>query len=577
MFRFLKKSGTFYYPGQEIPLPEMMTAADKNSFSSLESGKNRLLFTAGVFLFSFGILCFRLFNVALNGEIIEEARRAPVGVQALNIKMKRADITDRNGVILATSLPSADLYAEVDKIKNPEMIAAALVQTLPDLKYKPLLKKLKSGRNFVYIKRALTPKEQYEVNRLGFPALNFQHVESRVYPQGALFAHIVGATDIDGKGIAGVEKAFNERLSVQKEPVRLSLDAGIQDTVRLALKESVEKFNAEGAAAVLMNAKTGEVVALVSLPDFDPNNLRQAKRKSLFNAATLGVYEVGSIMKLFNAAIGLETGKVKVSDTFDAANPIVLANYKIQDEPKLRRVLSLPEILIHSSNVGSARIALNVGAEKQQEYLRRFGFFQPASLEIPERGHPLYPSKWREVNTATAGYGYGVAVTPLHIAAATSALVNGGVYHAPSLLFKRNTNEIIGERVISEKTSKIMRAIMRLVVTEGSGRRANVPGYEVGGKTGSAQKIAKGKYVKNSLRTSFVSAFPMDNPQYVLMVMMEAPQRIKETFNFNTAAWNAVPTAERIISAVAPQLGITPRPYEPTQPAPYDKAALNAK
>ncbi len=577
MFRFLKKSGAFYYPGQEIPLPEMMTIADKKSSASLEAGKNRLLFTAGVFLLSFSLICVRLFNVALRGSVIEEARRDPVGIHALNIRMKRADITDRNGVILATSLPSADLYAEADKIKNPETVAAALVQTLPDLKYKPLLKKLKSGRNFVYVKRALTPKEQYEVNRLGFPALNFRHVESRVYPQGELFAHIVGATDIDGNGIAGAEKAFNERLSTRGEPVRLSLDAGIQDTVRLALKESVDKFNAEGAAAVLMNAKTGEVVAMVSLPDFDPNNLKNAKRKSLFNAATLGVYEVGSIMKLFSTAIGLETKKIKISDSVDASDPVVLANYKIQDIPKLRRVLSIPEILIHSSNVGAARIALSVGTEKQREYLKRFGFFTPASVELPERGHPLFPSKWRELNTATAAYGYGVAVTPLHIAAATSALVNGGVYHAPSLLFKRNANEIIGERVISEKTSDIMRAIMRLVVIEGSGRRANVSGYEVGGKTGSAQKIAKGKYVKNSLRTSFVSAFPMDNPQYVLMVMMEAPQRIKETFNFNTAAWNAVPTAERIISAVAPQLGIAPRPFEPTQPAPYVKAALKAK
>lgn len=576
MFRFLKKRGAFYYPGQEIPLPDMVTIADRKESDSLESGKNRLIFTAGVFMLSFGLVCARLFNVAMTGGVIEEARREPSGVRSLNIKMKRADITDRNGIILATSLPSADLYAEVDKIKNPEMVAAALVQTLPDLKYKPLLQKLQGGKNFVYIKRALTPKEQYEVNRLGFPALNFQYVESRVYPQGSLFSHVLGATDIDGNGIAGMEKAFNDKLSNKKENVRLSLDAGVQDTVRLALKESIEKFNAEGAAAVLMNAKTGEIVSLVSLPDFDPNNLKNAKRESLFNAASLGVYEVGSIMKLFNTAIGFETRKIKVSDTFDGANPVVLANYTIQDVPKLRRVLSVPEILIHSSNVGSARIALSVGSERQRDYLKRFGFFSPVSVELPEKGHPLYPSVWRDLNTATAAYGYGLAVTPLHVAAATAALVNGGVYHAPTLVSKRNTDEITGERVISEKTSEIMRAIMRLVVTEGSGRRANVPGYEVGGKTGSAQKLAKGKYVENNLRTSFVSAFPMDNPQYVLMVMMEAPQRIKETYHFNTAAWNAVPTAERIISAVAPQLGITPRPFEPRQAAPYVKAALNA-
>lgn len=575
MFRLFRKSGTFYYPGQEIPLPDRVSLADRKSVATLESGKNRLLFTAGLFLASFCVIAVRLFNVTMLTVPVEE--RHETKTHSLEIKMNRADIVDRNGVILATSLPSADLYAEVDKIKNPEMVAAALVQTLPDLAYKPLLKKLKSGRNFMYVKRSLTPREQYEVNRLGIPALNFQYGESRVYPQGALFSHVIGTTDIDNKGIAGVEKAFNKQLSEQKEPVRLSLDVGIQDAVRTALQESIEKFSAEGGSAVLMNAKTGELVAMVSLPDYDPNNLQSVKPEQLFNSASLGVYEVGSIMKLFNTAIGLETRKIKVSDTIDGTNPIVLANYKINDVPKLRRILSIPEILIHSSNIGSAKIALSVGAEKQKEFLRRFGFFKPVSLELPERGHPLFPSTWRELNTATVAYGYGVAVTPLHVVAATGALVNGGVYHEPTLVSKRHADEIIGERIISEKTSKIMRAIMRLVVTEGSGRRANVPGYEVGGKTGSAQILAKGKYVEGKLRTSFISAFPMDNPQYVLMVMMEAPHKLKETFYFNTAAWNAVPTAERIISAVAPQLGIAPRPYEPTQAAPYVKASLNSK
>ena len=253
MFRLFRKSGTFYYPGQEIPLPDRVSLADRKSVATLESGKNRLLFTAGLFLASFCVIAVRLFNVTMLTVPVEE--RHETKTHSLEIKMNRADIVDRNGVILATSLPSADLYAEVDKIKNPEMVAAALVQTLPDLAYKPLLKKLKSGRNFVYVKRSLTPREQYEVNRLGIPALNFQYGESRVYPQGALFSHVIGTTDIDNKGIAGVEKAFNKQLSEQKEPVRLSLDVGIQDAVRTALQESIEKFSAEGGSAVLMNAK----------------------------------------------------------------------------------------------------------------------------------------------------------------------------------------------------------------------------------------------------------------------------------------------------------------------------------
>lgn len=579
MFRFSNKSGIFYAPGQEIPLPDRISAADKKTSDSLESGKNRLLFTMGLFFTAFCVIAAQLTAVTvLNASPVEHVKAADEKTYALEIKMNRADIVDRNGVLLATSLPSADLYVDAEKIKNPETIAQALVQTLPDLQYKPLLKKLKSKKNFIYVKRNLTPKEQYDVNRLGFPQLNFQMTETRVYPQGPLMSHLIGTTDIDNNGIAGVEKAFNGKLSDKKETVRLSLDVGVQDSIHAVLQGSIEKYNAEGAAAVLMNAKTGEIVAMVSLPDYDPNNLKKAKRKDLFNTVSLGVYEVGSIMKLFNAAIGIDTKKITVNDRIDASKPVLVSNRLITEpEAKNRREMSVPEILIHSSNVGSAKIALAVGPEKQREYFRKFGFFDAAGIELPERGHPLMPSKWREVNTATAGYGYGVALTPVHVAAAAAALVNGGIYNAPSLVSKRAGDEIIGKRVISKKTSDVMRGMMRLVVTEGSGRKANVPGFEVGGKTGSAQKLVNGKYVGNTLRTSFVSAFPMDNPQYVLMVMLDAPKGIKETYNLNTAAWNAVPTAEKIIATVAPQLGVTPRPYESKQIAPYVKAALNAR
>lgn len=576
MFRLFKKSGIFYRPGQEIPLPDRISIADKKSSDSLESGKNRVLCTMFLFLAAFSIVGIRLFSVALLNTDPDDSPKSQDGkTYALEIKMDRADIVDRNGVILATSLPSADLYVDTTKIRNAETMAAALVQTLPELEYKPLLAKLKNGKNFVYVKRNLTPKEQYEVNRLGFPQLNFQMTETRVYPQGALVSHIIGTTDIDNRGIAGIEKSFDEQLSGKKETVRLALDIGIQDSVRDVLLQSVRQYQAEGATAILMNAKNGEIVSMVSLPDYDPNNLQKTKKENLFNTASLGVYEVGSIMKLFNTAIGLETKKIKVTDTIDASHPVVLANYKIDDVPSLRRVVTIPEILIHSSNIGSAKIAMAIGTETQKEFLSRFGFFKPADIELPEKGRPLLPSKWREVNTATVGYGYGVALTPVHIAAATSALVNGGIFHAPSLLLKRSTDEIVGKRVISDKTSEIMRGIMRLVVAKGSGRKANVNGYEVGGKTGSAQKLANGKYLKDTLRTSFISAFPMDNPQYVLMVMLDSPKKTKETYYFNTAAWNAVPTAEKIIATVAPQLGITPRPYESKQVAPYVKASLN--
>ena len=580
MVGLFKKSGTFYELGQEIPLPDRISHADKKSSESLKSGKNRLLFTMAGFFGAFCVIGIKLtLMTVLAPSIQEHAKPVANKTYALETKMKRGDVFDRNGILVATSLPSVDLCIEdIGKIKNPETIAAALSQTLPNLNYKSLLKKLNGKNKFVYIKRGLTPKEQYEVNRLGFPELTFQETEIRVYPQGHLASHIIGATDVDDNGIAGVEMKFNDHLSGNNAPVRLSLDIGVQDSVRSALTDSIKKYQAKGAAAILMNAQTGEIVSMVSLPDYDPNNRTKAKAVDLFNQASLGVYEVGSIMKLFNAAIGLDLKKISIGDKFDASKPVVLAKHTITEpEEKNRRELTVPEILIHSSNVGSAKIALAIGAEKQREYFRRFGFFNPTAVELPERGRPLLPRVWREANTASAGYGYGVSLTPVHVVSAVAALVNGGVYNPPSLVSKRASDEIIGTRVISKKTSDLMRAMMRMVVIEGSGRKANVPGYEVGGKTGSAQKVINGQYVKDTLRTSFVSAFPMDDPQYVLMVMLDEPKGIKETYNLNTAAWNAVPTAEKIIAAVAPQLGILPRPYVSKQAAPYVKALLNMR
>ncbi len=577
MFGSPKQNVLTYRPGQELPLPERFRFSDKHSSQTLEAGKGRLLLTTLGFCAAFLIVGVRLCDVSLRGVSAEIRREEKPQTRAVEIKMERADITDRNGVVLATSLPSADLYIDTDNLKKPETLAAALAETLPDVKYKPLLKKLKSGKKFVYVKRNLIPRELYEANRLGFPQLNFETKEMRIYPQGALFAHVLGSTDIDNNGISGIEKAFNKKLSQDKENIRLSLDVGIQSSIRTVLMENIEKYSAEGAAAILMNAKTGEIVSMVSLPDYDPNNLKNAAKNQMFNAATLGVYEVGSVMKMFNTAIGLETKKIKATDTIDASRPVVLANYTIQDVPKLRRELSVPEIMIHSSNIGSAKIALAVGAEKQREYLKKFGFFNAPQIELPEKGRPLYPSTWRDVSTATIGYGYGLSVSPLHVVAAAAAVVNGGVYHAPTLLSRRFNQENIGHRVISDKTSRTMRAIMREVVIKGSGRRANVAGFEVGGKTGSARKLVNGKYVEGSLRTSFLSAFPMDDPQYVLMVMLDSPKKIKETYYLNTAAWNAVPTAEQIITTVAPQLGIMPRPFDPKREAPYVKAALEAQ
>ncbi len=575
MFFSSKKQDSVYRLGQELPLPERFRFSGKQSDSVLEEGKNRLIVTIFLFCAAFTIVGGKLCSVSLHGFSEEPRRERRIQTRALDIKMERADIIDRNGVVLATSLPSADLYVDTEKLKNPETLAAAVAETLPDVKYKPLLKKLKSGKKFVYVKRNLIPRELYEANRLGFPQLNFETGEVRVYPQGPLFSHVLGWADIDGKGISGVEQAMNDKLLKDKEILRLSLDAGVQNSVRSVLLDSVKKYMAEGASAILMNAKTGEIVSMVSLPDFDPNNRRGAIPPA--NTITAGKYELGSVMKTFNTAIGLDSGSIKVSDTFDARNPLILAGFKIRDEKKVQKILTLSEVMEKSSNIGSAKIALSVGKKKQREYLEKFGLLSRSIIELPETVIPSAPSSWGDLSTATIGYGYGLSVSPLHVVAAAAAVVNGGVYHTPTLLSRRTASEKKGRRVISEKTSATMRAIMRKVVMHGTAKRANIAGYEVGGKTGSARKVEKGKYVEGKIRTSFLGAFPMDDPQYVLMVMIDAPKGIAETHNFNNAGWNAVPTAGRIISTVAPQLGILPRPFDSKTDAPYVKAALETQ
>lgn len=578
MFHFSKPTDAPYKRGQELPLPERFRFSGKQSDDSLEEGKNRLVLTMFGFCLAFAAVAVQLCNVSLRGVSVETRKSDKAQARAVDIKMDRADITDRNGIVLATSLPSADLYVDTENLKNPETIAAALAETLPDVKYQPLLKQLKSGKKFVYVKRNLIPRELYEVNRLGFPQLNFETKEVRVYPQGSLFSHVLGVTNIDGKGVSGVEMAMNNKLTQDKETVRLSLDLGVQAAVRSVLLENIKKFSALGASAILMNAKTGEIVSMVSLPDFDPNNRQNARENQFFNTTTSGVYEAGSIMKTFNTAIGLDTGTVKVTDTFDARNPLILANFKIQDEKKLQKILTLSEVMEKSSNVGSAKIALAVGGKKQREYLTNFGFLDAPEIELPEKGRPLYPKKkWRDVNTATISYGYGLSVSPLQVVAAAAAVVNGGIYRNPTLLSRPFGKKNYERRVISEKTSKTMRAIMRRVVTQGTATRANIPGFEVGGKTGSAQKNTRGGYIKGTVQTSFLGAFPMDDPQYVLMVMMDAPKGIAETYNLNNAGWNAVPTAGQIISTVAPQLGISPRPFDSKTDAPYVKAAFETQ
>jgi len=550
----------FYLPGQEIKIDR---DAAFNHFifdgDPLTTVKNRVAFTTLLFVLAYLVIAVRLFDVCLSHTFLKDTadEEAKHLLTYADNPIKRADILDRNGTIIATSLPTVNLYANPRKVPNKANSAARLSAILPDIRYEDILAKLQRRSSFVYLKRNLSPSQQYQINALGIPGLEFENGEKRIYPHKELFAQLLGFTNIDNKGIAGVEKQLDERLTQSDIPLTLTIDSGIQDTIREELKTAVNKFHAEGAAAILMDVRNGEIISMISLPDYDPNAMNNVPERALFNFATKGVYEPGSVLKIFNAAMGLESGKVKVSDKWDATKPLKLRYNTIKDYRGENRWLDLPEILIYSSNIGSARIALTVGKQEQRKFLSNLGFFTPVRhFEVAEKGVPLIPSekRWGEETTATVGYGYGISITPLHLISAFAAVVNGGVYHTPTLIKDKENNE--SHRVMSFNTSKQMRKLLRGVVTNGSGKRANVLGYEVAGKTGTANKLVNGHYVDKKVMTSFLATFPVSNPQYALFMVMDEPKPLKETWGFVTSGWNTVPTAGKIISEIAPQLNV---------------------
>ncbi|MBB4267515.1 peptidoglycan D,D-transpeptidase FtsI family protein [Roseospira visakhapatnamensis] len=561
-----RRRGQFLYPGDEIrdvpgrdPRQAARVALDSPTKAAIEVGRTRLAVTAGVFVIAFLVIAVRLVNLMAlsDGRAHETADAALPAAQAV---VQRGDVLDRNGVVLATNLPTVNLYADARQVHDPDDTAARLVSVLPDIPFETARARLASGRSFVYLRRNLTPREQDLVNRLGLPGLEFEAAERRVFPQGRLAAHVLGATDVDNRGIAGIERAFDDRLGTDNRPLRLSLDIRVQHAVREVLAEAVDRFQALAGAAMVMDARTGELLALVSLPDYEPERFGAAPSEARFNRATLGVYEMGSTFKLVNTALGLEVGGYRLTDGFDASHPLRMAGFRIKDFHAQGRWLSIPEILVHSSNIGSGKMALSVGGERQKAFLDRLGLLSPVSIELPEAGVPLYPETWRPINTVTISYGHGIAVTPLHLVTATAALVNGGVLRAPTLLRRGSGAPPGGRRVLSVETSDKMRQLMRMVVEEGTGGKADVPGYLVGGKTGTAEKANGGGYRAKALLPSFVAAFPMDAPRYVVLAMLDEPKGLPETHGFATAGWNAAPTAGAIIARVAPLLGVTPRP-----------------
>jgi cell division protein FtsI (penicillin-binding protein 3) len=527
-----------------------------NTAAALEVGRTRLLVAGMVFAMAFTVVGARLVDLALwnTADTRREARSAAPAQYATG----RADIVDRNGIVLATSVPTASLYADPRLIRDPGRAAAALTQVLPDLSPGEVQAKLASGRSFVWIKRNLTPREHFEVNRLGIPGLNFRREFQRIYPMGSLSAHSVGFTDVDSGGLSGAERAFDKVLNDSTAPLRLSLDIRVQHILREEIAAAMDRFHAIGAAGIVLDARTGETLAMASLPDFDPNHAGAALDDERFNRATLGVYEMGSVFKIFTTAQALDSGAMTLNDGFDTSKPIRAARFTITDYKPKNRWLSVPEIFMYSSNIGTALMAMQIGTKGQQAFMKALGLTQPARIELGEVGAPLLPERWSDISTLTISYGHGMSVSPIQVATAVSSIVNGGVLVPSTILTKPAGTQVEGRRVISESTSRSMRDLMRLVVRQGTGRKADVNGLLVGGKTGTSDKLVNGRYVRDKRIASFVAAFPMTDPRYVVLVMVDEPKGIKETFNYATGGWVAAPAVGKVIERIAPILGVAP-------------------
>lgn len=482
---------------------------------------------------------------------------------------KRPVITDRRGRVLAIDVATASLFGDPAKISDIDLVARELASVLP-IGEKSIRARLDNPqRRFVWLARYLAPHQQAQVHDLGLPGIGFRREYRRVYPQGRLFSHVLGYADIDNRGIAGFEKFLDEsgatgpelrRRGEKDNAVALSLDLQAQHVLRDELLAAMEEFRARGAAACMIDVRTGEVVALVSLPDFDPNHPMKSAPRSRFNQATLGVYEAGSVFKSFTIAMAMESGGMQPEDIIDVRNPLRVGKYLIKDFHPQERPLNVAEVLVHSSNIGAAQLALHVEENEHREFWRRLGFLRPASLELPEVGAPLLPGKWGDVERATLSFGYSVSVSPLQLASATATLVNGGYRVQPTIMRRSEPFAPDGqERVLSETTSLSMRGLLRQVVSAGTGRKANVDGYKVIGKTGTAEKIgANGRYDRNRRRTFFLGAFPAQEPRYALIVMLDEPKGHKGTFGYATAGWTAAPVSGRIVERVAPILDLQP-------------------
>lgn len=545
-----------------IPFRKMRMKIDGTRGSALDMARGRLVIVSAVFALLYILVAARLFDLTiLQGELQrDQMRSAATPVVAAEPVALRADIVDRNGVLLATSLETPSLYADPAMIASPAQAARQLTELMPDLRYEDVLQKLQRKGRFVWLKRNLTPDEQYKVLMMGEPGFAFRTERRRIYPQGELAAHMVGFSNVDGGGLAGVERSYNKLLAAGGQPLTLSIDIRLQHILRREVMAQMKQFSGTGAAGVVMDVTNGEVIAAVSLPDFDPHAPSAAADSEIFNRLTLGVYELGSTFKLFSTAALLEKNGGRLDQTFDARESLVRGRFKINDYHAEKRILTVPEVFMVSSNIGAALMGEYVGTQGLKDFYSDLGFLSASPLTIEEVGKPLYPQPWRDLNTLTASYGHGIAVSPLQLVTAAATVLGDGTLVTPTLLRGGDAAQKKHDlRVVSPQTAHRLRQLMRLVVTDGTGKSAEVPGYRVGGKTGTAEQPGgRGGYDRKKLISSFLGVFPSDEPRYVVYVMVQDPKGTAATHGYATGGWVGAPAVKRVIEAAGPMMGVKP-------------------
>ncbi|MFG5383434.1 peptidoglycan D,D-transpeptidase FtsI family protein [Yoonia sp. R2-816] len=542
-----------------------------------QRSEGRLLLLGLAFFCAFGVIGMRMGTLA--SSVPEEPRASAVGNPIIG---QRSDIVDRNGRILATNLQTHSLYAHPQDMIDPLHAAAGLATIFPELDEEELIADFTGDRKFMWVRRQISPEQMQAVHDIGSPGLLFGPREMRLYPNGPIAAHILGGASYGREGVAsaevigvaGVERQFDAFLrdpANEGAPLELSIDLTVQAAAEQVLAGGMSLMNAKGATSILMDIHTGEIISMVSLPDFDPNNRPRVLTEGdqsdspLFNRAVQGVYELGSVFKIFTVAQAMELGLVNPNTLIDTQGPLSWGRFRIRDFRDYGPELSTTDVIVKSSNIGTARIAMMIGADRQREFLGSLGFLEATPVEMIEAptGAPLLPRNWSEISTMTISYGHGLSSSPLHLATAYASLLNGGTRVEPTLL--RMENAVVGERVVSEAVSRRSMSMLRQVVEDGTASFGEVPGYEVGGKTGTADKprTRGGGYYDDKVIATFATAFPASDPQYVLVVTLDEPSENSGEEPRRTAGWTAVPVAAEMIRRVAPLLGLRPQVDSP--------------